>query len=761
MSKSLICRIEDLENKPDLDEQNLLVNCDELVLEISNGDSVALEDLGNLTGWRLAPIVTPGVRNREWHDTAPVVPIADSTTAAGRAFRISHDFSLPTTTNTTITNLNLNDTDDTAVELDVQVLDTFITVPVGGVWVQYDGGSEGYWAIEVGYCCGPLELADELGYSDRENASAIVGPVFLPEGQHAFRAWNIDSGGTNSSHVIRYSTDGTTFSTAVPSGVEFSLDCRATECQNFPACGDLPDGWTECPPVCTAPIVDPAPVIPEEEVDLSAIEITCSQANSLQNAGSLEPGREYLVTDYNRGTVGAAQILTHAVTATALAWDVSVLTKFDDSAWMARWNPDTCRIIDMFDNLGNKVRSDNGDEIERFPWGNALVSGNDFTDVGFTYTAGTVRDNVGDPTSVLIVSGGSITQTEIGPVADVRISGGTIDETKVGSGARLYVDGEGFVSETVVDSDSYLDTNLLQIRDSRLSARSQILGDGATGRIDRSSFDSASVDVRNSANVDFDELSITSNGRVLGNSAARIHLDNVEITSNAYVQATANGELEINNSKVISSGLITSTNGVLLVNNTSVSDISRIQQSSNGSNRVDNSQLDSYGRVFFQNAADNNRLNYGHVDSLGMLRFRGTTNGAIVERSKISSQGYIDLLNDTNAVMRYDSVADLGYIILNGNNGVNASYSSLSGYGRMLVQGGSTGRILGVTIEGTAYVRLTNHASDLRYSSFDSYFYYYLTNNTAIKQGLSGSGRQSYTEPNPGATVTGPGVRNW
>lgn len=212
-----------------------------------------------------------GVRNREWHDTAPVVPISASTTEAGRNFRLSHDFSLPVDTATTLANLNLNDTNNTAGELDIQVLDTVITVPVGGIWVRYTGGSEGYWAIEVGQCCGPLELRAELGYSDRLDNTAEVGPVFLPEGQHNFRAWNIDSGGTNSSHTVSYSTDGTTFTTALPDGTTLTLGKREIECEQHLECDPVPEGWSRCEPTsCGAAPVDPLPelpiVFPDQEI---------------------------------------------------------------------------------------------------------------------------------------------------------------------------------------------------------------------------------------------------------------------------------------------------------------------------------------------------------------------------------------------------------------------------------------------------------------------------------------------------------------
>ena len=214
--------------------------------------------------YRLAPNDAPGVIDREWHDTAPAGSVSNSTTAIGRAFRLGHDFSLPVDTQTVNAEPDLNDTNNTANELDIQVVDTYVTVPAGGIWIQYSGGSEGYWAIEVGECCGPLELRAELGYREAvDGGSSIVGPVFLPEGQHAFRGWNIDSGGTNSSHAAQYSVDNTTFSGTPPAGVEFSTVKRAIECELIGLCDPVEDGWSLCYPTpCTPGIVDPLPEPP-------------------------------------------------------------------------------------------------------------------------------------------------------------------------------------------------------------------------------------------------------------------------------------------------------------------------------------------------------------------------------------------------------------------------------------------------------------------------------------------------------------------
>lgn len=187
--------------------------------------------------YRLGPSAAPGVRNREWHDTDDAVPVNSSNVPIGRAFRLAHDFSLAPTTETVTATPVVNDTDNTASELDVQVLDTFITVPAGGVWLQLAGGSEGYWAVEAGFCCGPLQLVSEHAFRDPAGQ-----PVFFPEGQHALRIWNIDSGGTNSSQSDLWSTDGGTFSAAIPAGLEFSTVKREWECVMVPQCDPVPEG---------------------------------------------------------------------------------------------------------------------------------------------------------------------------------------------------------------------------------------------------------------------------------------------------------------------------------------------------------------------------------------------------------------------------------------------------------------------------------------------------------------------------------------
>jgi len=63
---------------------------------------------------------------------------------------------------------------------------------------------------------------------------------------------------------------------------------------------------------------------------------TRSALRSLRDAGGLEPSCHYIVTDFNRGTVGSAQILLHAVDSTTLTATAMIKTSYDNIAWEGR-----------------------------------------------------------------------------------------------------------------------------------------------------------------------------------------------------------------------------------------------------------------------------------------------------------------------------------------------------------------------------------------------------------------------------------------
>ena len=147
------------------------------------------------------------LRNRERHDTVPVTSISvdqEQATANGRNFRETHDFSLIPDTDTVLDSFILNDTNNTANELDIQVKDWYVFASED-MLLKYSWASEWYRAVELWQCCWPLELLAESGWFSSNPLREMI--FTIPKWTHQIRLWNIDSWGSNSSANLSYSTD--------------------------------------------------------------------------------------------------------------------------------------------------------------------------------------------------------------------------------------------------------------------------------------------------------------------------------------------------------------------------------------------------------------------------------------------------------------------------------------------------------------------------------------------------------------------------
>lgn len=97
---------------------------------------------------------------------------------------------------------------------------------------------------------------------------------------------------------------------------------------------------------------------------------TRTQVLALRNSGELEPGCQYIITNYSRGCLGAVpEIVLTAMSTTRFAHDVDVLSSYDVDYWRGKYDIDTNRIYSLEDNRGNKVYGTSGTEVDEFPWG--------------------------------------------------------------------------------------------------------------------------------------------------------------------------------------------------------------------------------------------------------------------------------------------------------------------------------------------------------------------------------------------------------
>jgi len=202
------------------------------------------------------------LRDRQW-DLGPRNPSLINV-AEGRAIRENFDFAAPTTVDADWAGgLSLNDTNNASTVQDAQVLEGYVVVEQG-MHLRWFSGSAGYLAVELGECCGDYELQIEGAHDE-----GTVNPsstLYLPEGIHAIRLWNIDDY-SNTARTAQYSLDGgTTFITDnTPPGVQFTRTKPKETCKQIKVCkpsglligllsGELvdPADCYECPKACAA-----------------------------------------------------------------------------------------------------------------------------------------------------------------------------------------------------------------------------------------------------------------------------------------------------------------------------------------------------------------------------------------------------------------------------------------------------------------------------------------------------------------------------
>lgn len=537
-----------------------------------------------------------------------------------------------------------------------------------------------------------------------------------------------------------------------------------------------------------------------------AIEVTCAEMNALNASNSAIPGQAYIVTDFNRGTLGPARILVHGVEDGSVGHTADVSTAFDDSAWSGRFDPDTCRVYDLRDNRGNYVRGDIGTEVEAFPWGNGNVYGNDFHGVTFLYTAGTVGDNRAGPTVRLEVNVGDVRFNDFSSNADVRVTGGYRMYRSTFDRCRFYAnDGTaGEIDYSHVSGDAYVEPGRTTIERCEISNLADVRLRGTTGRIDNSQIGRCNFYVRNCANMDIDDLSIDSLGRVLGDGSTRLRILRCDVTSYGYIQAAAGGTMvaqycnasslgyirvlgggncTANYCDVSSRGYITcEANSTLSLQSNSCQNlgfirsrnggrlnanynncVSRgyIDHASTGTNTASNNNMASNAYMQFLETCTGTLMDNNDGVNNGRFQMRGTAPaGSRIHRCSVSN-GRITVRDGTGSRVFYSNVhSSQSYINVNAAGNLLIRDVNCVSWGRMTVNQGRTGQIGGIEVNSTGFVRARNGTGSLLHSSFGAYFYYYIDNQTATKQGIRGYGRQTYNEPSPGTAYTGPGVHN-
>lgn len=173
------------------------------------------------------------------------------------------------------------------------------------------------------------------------------------------------------------------------------------------------------------------------------VEGTQAEILALRDAGALEVGQHYIITNHTQGTLGDARILLHAVSESSLSMNAMVETSFSLTAYAGFYDIDAAVLFELRDVAGNVAIT--ADSVSTFPWANPNVNGTrlnaarlatgdvTFTNAEFSFERYDFSGSRGDVIQSRFRGGShSLQNTEVN-IKDSDIDFGTIEA----NGARL------------------------------------------------------------------------------------------------------------------------------------------------------------------------------------------------------------------------------------------------------------------------------------------------------------------------------------
>ncbi len=481
---------------------------------------------------------------------------------------------------------------------------------------------------------------------------------------------------------------------------------------------------------------------------------------ALRNGSSLQTECHYVITDYNRGTVGASEILLHAINANTLSMDAHVATGFDAVAWDGRYDIDTNRITELDDNLGNEV---SGQElVDTFPWGNTSLQDNVIDEgASFTYTGGTFIDNRIETAANVRVTGGNVqrnsfransnttvsagdfleneVQTDatvttsttgdvdnnvFGQNSTVTITGGNVDGTTVGSVSRLTVSG-GTTRDNTIESRSDLRVNGGSVYENHIESNSlvNLVGGSSFYRNTVSNESSLTIGNHFAIESEFSRASVNTTGsggqgfRYSRLQRATVNATNVPTFQLVSSDLSANSQISANSAtRMVANYLVMNGYGRVLVSPsrqldiqyTGIRDYAYVQVA-NGRMYVNYSTLSGVSYIQ-NNSTGTNRVDSVTVLSRSNVRFLGTSTGNRVYYSEVTSGSTIYTTGSArNCYFYYNEVTSSSQMYANNSVNCRIYYNTASGNSQLYSQNVTgTHYMYYNAMAGHGYIRFEN-----------------------------------------------------
>lgn len=498
---------------------------------------------------------------------------------------------------------------------------------------------------------------------------------------------------------------------------------------------------------------------------------------ALRNAGELKRGCTYVISDYNQGTVGPAEIQLEAISENQLTLDAEVLTGFDTTAWTGRYDIDSDRLTHLSDVFNNIVSGEN--TILAFPWGQSNVYENVIFESTLNYVSGALYDNKIYHSTVNL-NGGTLARTVVEGASTVDVSGtASLSDSSITARSSITVSAGTHYRNTIDNNSVVTQAGTGVLRFTEVAVNSNVtIGDtpinncdftitsinttGSTGPITSSSFQSfTGTALQNCPNLYIVSSEFTLGSSVSVTGSAQFRSYRSVLTSSGRFLASAGAELRCDNSTVSDSGYVQSLKGFLTVTNSKVS------------------------TSYIRNADGINSVTQSEVSAQSSIRFEGTSTGCRVYYSKACTGGAIYCTNATNCYFYYNFADSVGQIYVNDRTNARMyyihcdSYSYVRSYGTAgagqstmyYIKASARGyvehididariRFYGISALSQSIIRQTAGTvdSNLYYCSAMSYFYMLLSLAGGTRFALHGTGRESYS----GTPATnGTSTRNW
>lgn len=500
---------------------------------------------------------------------------------------------------------------------------------------------------------------------------------------------------------------------------------------------------------------------------------------ALRNAGALLLECHYTITDYNRGTVGAAEITLHAVAPDRLSMDVSVQTTFDNEGWEGRYDITANRLHELSDNIGNIVQGDAA--VDSFPWGVAAVNENRVNEGVINYVGGTMTENEisgatvnmnggtltrnkVDQSANLVINGGSLAESTVAQDANVTINSGANYENFFGASSTYNQVGTGYIRYSTVNGNGTVTNGDVNINNAEFGAASVFNMTGSVGTITNSTFGYVNANaLLNIPSLTLNYCNFDSGSSITASGAARLNCSRVNVSAGGRVLASAGATLNISYSAIDAYGYMQATQGSITITYSRVDALGYISHQSTGTNRVDRTVVMAQANARFLGTSTGCRIYYGLIRAGGTAYFSGTSLNSYMYYCEVGSSGQHTIENATNARHYYNVTEAASFTRVNGNGAGQSIMYYCSASSRGYLDHTSIGariRFYAVRSEAQSIARVTGGtvAANLYYSTFSAYYYALLTLTGGTRFGLHGYGRQSFSGM---PSANGTPERNW